>query len=235
MLEQSGNPRWPNPGLCVIGSWLHLAPEGVLISLLLGALAAALFWVRLGWLGWPLLVVAIVVASFFRDPARIAPDRAGVVISAADGKVTEICQCAPPGSAELIQWRLSVFMSPLNVHVNRAPIAGEVTAVEHTPGEFLAAFRDQASERNERNAIGLRDLSGRSYTVVQIAGYLARRIVCRLRMHDKITQGQRLGLIMFGSRVDHFFPLEYRLAVAHGDRVKAGVSILGQLDPEPAK
>jgi phosphatidylserine decarboxylase len=126
-------------------------------------------------------------------------------------------------------------MSPLNVHVNRAPIAGEVTAVEHTPGRFLAAFRDQASEHNERNAIVLRDLNGRLYTVVQIAGYLARRIVCRLRMHDKIAQGQRLGLIMFGSRVDHFFALEYRLTVARGDRVRAGTSILGELDPEQPK
>jgi phosphatidylserine decarboxylase len=235
MLENSANPRWPNPALCVLGSWLRLAPEGVLISVLLASLAMALFFAGLSWLAWPLLVVAVGVASFFRDPARIAPDRAGVVVSAADGKITDICQGAPPGSAEMVQWRLSVFMSPLNVHVNRAPIAGEVTGVEHTAGEFLAAFRDQASERNERNAIVLRDLSGRSYTVVQIAGYLARRIVCRLRMHDKIAQGQRLGLIMFGSRVDHFFPLEYRLAVERGDRVKAGVSILGQLDSEQAQ
>lgn len=235
MPQDCGNPRWPNPALCLIGSLLHIAPEGVLISLLLALLAGAFFWLSLGWLAWPLLLLAVAVALFFRDPARIAPDRQGVVISAADGKVTDICQCASPASAELVQWRLSVFMSPFNVHVNRAPVAGEVTAVEHSPGEFLAAFRDQASERNERNAIVLRDLSGRSYTVVQIAGYLARRIVCRLRMHDKIAQGQRFGLIMFGSRVDHFFPLEYRPAVARGDRVKAGVSILGQLDPQEAK
>jgi phosphatidylserine decarboxylase len=229
MLEDSGNSRWPNPALCTIGRWLHIAPEGVAMSLIIAALALLVWLANLGLFALPLLVLAVGLASFFRDPARTAPDRAGVVTSGADGKVTDIAEASPPGAAGHLYRRVSVFMSPLNVHVNRAPIAGEVIAVEHTPGEFMAAFRDHASERNERNAIGIRDTKGRSYMMVQIAGYLARRIVCRLRMHDKIEQGQRVGLIMFGSRVDHFFPLEYCLTVARGDRVRAGVSVLGEL------
>ena len=233
-MEDCNNSRWPNPALCLIGKWLHIAPEGVVVSLIIAALALVLWLANLGWLALPLLVFALAVASFFRDPVRTAPDRAGVVTSSADGKITDIAEGSPPGADGQLCRRVSVFMSPLNVHVNRAPIAGEVIAVDHTPGEFMAAFRDHASERNERNAIVIRDPEGRPYVMVQIAGYLARRIVCRLRRHDKIQQGQRVGLIMFGSRVDHFFPLEYCLTVARGDRVRAGSSVLGELRrPEP--
>ena len=126
--------------------------------------------------------------------------------------------------------RVSVFMSPLNVHVNRAPIGGEVTMVEHTAGEFRAAFRDDASEHNERNLIAMTDASGRTFGMMQVAGYLARRIVCRLRARDRIQVGQRIGLIMFGSRVDHFFPSDYRVTVSMGQRVRAGESIIGAIE-----
>jgi len=121
-------------------------------------------------------------------------------------------------------------MSPLNVHVNRAPVAGEVTRVQHTAGEFRAAFRDEASEHNERNLIVFKDLNARAFGMMQVAGYLARRIVCKLRVHDRIESGQRIGLIMFGSRVDHFIPAEFRVTVAVGDRVRAGLSVLAELD-----
>jgi phosphatidylserine decarboxylase len=120
-------------------------------------------------------------------------------------------------------------MSPLNVHVNRAPAAGEVIAVAHTPGAFRAAFRDDANEHNERNLITFADAADRRYAIMQIAGYLARRIVCRIRPHDTVARGQRLGLIMFGSRVDHFMPLAYRVTVRTGDRVSAGESVIGEL------
>jgi phosphatidylserine decarboxylase len=115
--------------------------------------------------------------------------------------------------------------------VNRAPVGGEVTIVEHTAGEFRAAFRDDASEHNERNLIAMTDASGRTFGMVQVAGYLARRIVCRLRARDRIQAGQRIGLIMFGSRVDHFFPSEYRVTVSMGQRVRAGESIIGAIEP----
>jgi phosphatidylserine decarboxylase len=121
-------------------------------------------------------------------------------------------------------------MSPLNVHINRAPVAGEVTLVEHTPGQFRAAFRDEASQHNERNLIVFKGLGDRPTALMQVAGYLARRIVCNLRVHDRIESGQRIGLIMFGSRVDHFIPTEFGLTVGLGDRVRAGQSVLAQLN-----
>jgi len=121
-------------------------------------------------------------------------------------------------------------MSPLNVHVNRAPVAGEVTRVDHTPGQFRAAFRDEASLLNERNLIVFKGLDGRPTAVLQVAGYLARRIVCNLRVHDRIESGQRIGMIMFGSRVDHFIPTEFALTVEVGDRVRAGQSVLAELN-----
>jgi len=115
------------------------------------------------------------------------------------------------------------------VHVNRAPVGGEVTAIKHTRGEFRAAFRDYASERNERNLIVFADKRGRQHAMVQIAGYLARRIVCRVHTLQPVMIGQRVGIIMFGSRVDHFLPLEYRATVRVGDHVKAGESVIGEL------
>jgi phosphatidylserine decarboxylase len=119
-------------------------------------------------------------------------------------------------------------MSPLNVHVNRAPVSGEIASVEHTAGEFRAAFRDDASEHNERNVIVIADASGRRHAMVQIAGYLARRIVCRVHPNERVNRGERVGLIMFGSRVDHFFPLDYQVRVSLGDRVRAGETVLGE-------
>ena len=150
------------------------------------------------------------------------------MLSGADGKVTDIGQGAPSGIEGNFR-RVSVFMSPLNVHVNRAPVSGEVVSVNHISGEFRAAFSDYASEHNERNLIALDDASGARHAMVQVAGYLARRIVCRLRKRDKIQAGQRIGLIMFGSRVDHFMPLQYRVVVSVGDRVRAGESVIGEL------
>ena len=166
---------------------------------------------------------------FFRDPERAQKNHEGAVISGADGKVTDIGEgCLPGGSHEERYRRVSVFMSPFDVHVNRAPISGEVISVEHTAGKFRPAFRDEASEHNERNLIVLSDAAGRRHAMVQVAGYLARRIVCRLRPADLIERGERVGMIMFGSRVDHFMPLDYRIAVEIGDRVRAGESIIGE-------
>jgi phosphatidylserine decarboxylase len=120
-------------------------------------------------------------------------------------------------------------MSPLDVHVNRAPVGGEVLAVTHTPGEFRAAYRDVASQHNERNLVVIRDAADRRHAFVQVAGYLARRIVCRVHPQDHVFAGARIGLIMFGSRCDHFLPMDYRLTVAIGDRVRAGETVIGEL------
>jgi phosphatidylserine decarboxylase len=141
----------------------------------------------------------------------------------------EVSEAAiPEGSGEQFH-RVSVFMSPLDVHVNRAPVTGRVVAVTHRAGEFRAAFRDDASEHNERNLILIEDGAGRRYAMIQVAGYLARRIVCHKRPGDVLVRGQRIGMIMFGSRVDHFIPLSYHVTVALGARVQAGKSVIGTI------
>ena len=225
----SGRPA-PGAVLARIAGAIGIAAEGVALSLGLAVVGIILIALGLNSLGAILILVAIPVALFFRDPDRYPARTENVVISGADGKITDISDVSFPGSTGRLYHRVSVFMSPLNVHVNRAPVAGEVTMVEHTAGEFRAAFRDDASEHNERNLIAMTDASGRMFAVLQVAGYLARRIVCRLRARDRIQAGQRIGLIMFGSRVDHFFPSEYRVTVALGQRVRAGESIIGAIE-----
>jgi len=224
----------PHPGAIAarLGAAIGIAGEGVAMSLAaaLAGIVLALFGLHL--LGAIVILAAIAIAMFFRDPQRFPARTEGVVISGADGKVTNICEAEMPGAPGVKFRRVAVFMSPLNVHVNRAPVAGEVLRVEHTAGEFRAAFRDDASERNERNLMVFADAAGRHYGMMQVAGYLARRIICRLRIHDRIESGQRIGLIMFGSRVDHFFAPEFKVSVAIGDRVRAGESILAELELE---
>jgi phosphatidylserine decarboxylase len=217
--------------LARIASAIGIATEGVAMSLGLAIVGIVLILIGLKSIGAILVILAIPIALFFRDPDRYPPRTENVVISGADGKVTDISDVSFPGSPGTPCHRVSVFMSPLDVHVNRAPVGGEVTIVEHTAGEFRAAFRDDASEHNERNLIAMTDASGRTFGMMQVAGYLARRIVCRLRARDRIQAGQRIGLIMFGSRVDHFFPSEYRVTVSMGQRVRAGESIIGAIEP----
>lgn len=176
----------------------------------------------------PLLLIALAVGTFFRDPERHPKVSGDVVISAADGRVCEISEAPLPEVGGPPAQRVSVFMSPLDVHVNRAPVSGEVVRVKHTTGEFKAAFRDAASEHNERNAIVFRDHKNRAHAMVQIAGYLARRIICHVQSSDRVEQGERVGLIMFGSRVDHFIPLGYAVTVTVGERVRAGESVLAR-------
>lgn len=225
----SGRPV-PGAILARIAGAIGIATEGAALSLGLAVVGIILIALGLKSLGAILVLVAIPIALFFRDPDRYPARTENVVISGADGKITDISDVSFPGSTGRLCHRVSVFMSPLNVHVNRAPVGGEVTMVEHTAGEFRAAFRDDASEHNERNLIAMTDASGRMFAMLQVAGYLARRIVCRLRARDRIQAGQRIGLIMFGSRVDHFFPSEYRVTVSLGQRVRAGESIIGAIE-----
>jgi phosphatidylserine decarboxylase len=220
----------PNSLLTFVARGVHIAAEGVAISLAILIVGLVMLLFGLMIIGAAVIVFAFAIALFFRDPERFPLTTEGVIISGADGKITDIAEVAMPGDGARKYKRVSVFMSPLNVHVNRAPIGGEVIGVEHTAGEFRAAFSDQASEHNERNKILMRDSAGRVHAMVQVAGYLARRIVCRLRSNDKIQPGQRIGLIMFGSRVDHFVPPEYHVTVSLGQRVRAGRSVIGELE-----
>ncbi|HKV54131.1 MAG TPA: phosphatidylserine decarboxylase [Candidatus Binataceae bacterium] len=195
------------------------------------AIGLVLILARMPAAGLVVTAIGVAVGAFFRDPERKPPAQAmrGAVISGADGRVSGIDDAPlPNSSSERLYKRISVFMSPLDVHVNRAPISGEVVDVRHTKGEFRAAFRDSASEHNERNLIRIEDETRNECVMVQVAGYFARRIICRVRPHQRLERGQRVGLIMFGSRVDHFLPREYRVAVKPGDRVRAGETIIGE-------
>ncbi len=209
---------------------VRIAAEGVPLVAGAAVLAAVSFLLGFVWPGLLLAVLAAAIAAFFRDPQRFPERSEGVVLAGADGRVIELARAPLPNGGGEASTRASIFMSPLDVHVNRAPVGGEVTSVEHTPGEYGAAFRDHASERNERNLIAIHGADGHRHTMVQVAGYLARRIICRVRVHDRIESGQRVGLIMFGSRVDQYVPREYRVTVTTGERVRAGETVIAELE-----
>ena len=192
------------------------------------AIAAVGAW-ALGWtvLASTCLLLAGCVLMFFRDPHRQVPDGPDLLVSSADGKIVGIGPTdAEPG--ERPQIRVSIFLSIFDVHINRAPVAGQVRNVRYTRGAFLPAFNDKASERNEQNRIEFEDGS-RRLAMVQIAGLIARRIVCRASPGDWLQRGQRLGLIKFGSRVDLYLPETVELYVQVGDRVRGGSSVIGRL------
>lgn len=210
-------------------SRIGIAPEGVPIALLPGALGLGFIAGGLWATGIALIAISMALAAFFRDPQRHAIADTDAVVAGADGRICDINVAPIPSSGEPALYnRISVFMSPLDVHVNRAPVSGGVTALTHAKGEFRAAFRDAASEHNERNLIKIKDDSGHDHALIQVAGYLARRIVCDLRLYQRLERGQRVGLIMFGSRVDHFLPRNYRVAVRIGDHVRAGETVIGE-------
>jgi phosphatidylserine decarboxylase len=169
------------------------------------------------------------VSFFFRDPKRVVPEEPGVLVSPADGKVIEVCLSQPSDMTNEKVFKISIFMSVFNVHVNRMPEEGRVTNVAYHPGKFFSANLDKASKNNERNAVSLDIGGGRQLTVVQVAGLIARRIVCRVREGDRIGRGQRFGLICFGSRLEVYLPQEAVPAVSEGDKVLAGSSVLGHL------
>jgi phosphatidylserine decarboxylase len=209
------------------GRTLPIASEGWGFILAPLALALALFPVGGVALAGPCVLLAAFMAFFFRDPERTPPSLGGAILAPADGKVVDARAAVDDAFVGPAQ-AVSIFLSPLDVHVNRAPLAGLVVEVEHRPGAKTAAFRVAASERNERTSIAIQGEAGR-VVVRQIAGVLARRIVCRVRPGDKLAAGQRFGMIRFGSRADVIMPAAVQLRVRVGDRVRAGESVLGVL------
>ena len=172
-------------------------------------------------------VLAALVVWFYRDPDRTAPEGDGLFVSPADGRVVEISEAEHPFTGPSV--KVGIFMNVLSVHVNRAPCMGRVDYLEYVPGRKIAAFAPKASEVNERNLVGLSTPYG-PVLMVQIAGLLARRIVCRLRRGEVLEAGQRYGMIRLGSRVDIYLPKDVRLLVKYGDKVYAGISSLGVMD-----
>lgn len=195
--------------------------------ILVPAALAGLFG-AFGWWGAAaaFAVLAPACAGFFRDPDRVPPEAHGALLAPADGRVTEICEVTDSYVGEAV--RLSIFLSPLDVHVNRSPVAALVTGVEYRPGQFLAAYRSRAGEANARCTLALQG-EGARVTVRQVAGALARRIVCRVQPGDKLGAGERFGMICFGSRTDLTVPRGTVLRVRPGDRVRGGESVMGLL------
>jgi phosphatidylserine decarboxylase len=175
------------------------------------------------------LAVTLFVCFFFRDPERVIPDEERVVVSPADGKVLEarVVREDDFGAGKIL--KISIFMSVFNVHVNRIPFSGKVADVIYYPGKFFSANLDKASRDNERNAVSLEIDRGRKLIVVQVAGLIARRIICKVRNGDRLSRGERFGMICFGSRLDVYLPPDTVPAVSVGDKVLAGTSVLGRL------
>ncbi len=189
------------------------------IVALLGLYVTALFF----------LAVTLFVCFFFRDPERVTPDKEGAVVSPADGKVVDIRVLQENDFAAEKMLKISIFMSIFNVHVNRIPDNGRVSNVIYCPGKFFPANLDKASKDNERNAVSLEISRGRKLIVVQVAGVIARRIICKIGEGDRLRRGERFGMICFGSRLDVYLPPDTVPAVSVGDKVLAGTSILGCL------
>jgi len=205
-------------------------PEGYKFVAAFAVAALILWWI---WapLGWLALLATIWCAYFFRDPARVTPQGADLVIAPADGLVSSAGFAAPPpelglGMAPL--QRVSIFMSVFDCHVNRAPVAGRVERIAYHPGLFLNADLDKASEDNERNSLVIGTPSG-PFGVVQIAGLVARRIVCFTAEGSRLAAGERFGLIRFGSRVDVYLPAGAQILVGVNSRAVAGETVIAQM------
>ena len=200
------------------------------IAAAVGGNALLILW--LGWWGLLASPIALWVTAFFRDPERHAPAGEGLIVSPADGVLLPVTQAIPPPELGFLaqpRTRLSVFMNVFDIHVNRVPGSGIVEGLAYRPGKFFNASFDKASEYNERMAIRLRLLGGQELIVVQIAGLVARRIVCALSSGQQVSRGERFGLIRFGSRVDVYLPDSAQVRVQQGQRVRAGETILAAL------
>jgi phosphatidylserine decarboxylase len=226
--------------MTMLGTFLKpMHPEGWKFVAIFAAVTVLMFllWEPLGWLGVGLTVWCY---YFFRDPKRAVPVNAGLLVSPADGVVSLIERAMPPaelglGPEPLV--RVSVFMSVFNCHVNRAPIEGRIAAVAYRPGKFFNASLDKASEENERNALAIELPDGRKIAVVQIAGLVARRIMCWKKPGDMVRTGERFGLIRFGSRLDVYLPEGVHPQVALGQTMCAGetvIAFIGQDAPARA-
>ena len=187
-----------------------------------------------GWLGWTIAVMAgglltLFVAWFFRNPHRVIPQGSNVVVAPGDGKVIAIEEEFEPRYLKDKSIRVTIFLNVFDVHINRMPCEGIVEDVQYHPGLFLVASKPEATIKNEQNALMIKSVTGAKVLCVQVAGLIARRIVCWILPMEKAVRGERFGLIRFGSRMDTFLPAGTRIKVAVGERVKGGETIVGEL------
>ncbi|HEY1807995.1 MAG TPA: phosphatidylserine decarboxylase family protein [Acidobacteriaceae bacterium] len=195
------------------------------MALIVVAVAVGLFTGTWGWSVLPLLLAAFFL-WFFRDPKRTIPQEPGLVVSPADGKVTEVARVSTPGGGAV---RISIFLSVFDVHVNRSPVAGVLREVRYRKGEYLNAMNPASAERNEQNLARMECQDGTEVSFIQIAGLLARRIVFNKRVGDVLARGERVGLIKFGSRTDILLPNTAEPLVKPGDRVRGGSSVIARM------
>ena len=205
---------------------MKIAREGYPLILAAAALTVLAFVLGGNPAGVVLLVVTLGVTAFFRDPDRIIPAGEGLIVSPADGRVVSVVSLKPDSATTTT--RISIFLSPLDVHINRIPVTGKVEEVTYQRGKFMAAYKDEASSRNEQNTVKLADDRGRRLQVAQVAGVVARRIVSRVYAGQQVQRGERFGLRMFGSRTDTYLPGDCKIEVAEGQRVKGGETILAR-------
>lgn len=204
-----------------------LAPEGYPFIIFFSVLTIISFFITGGtWVALLPFILTLFMLYFFRDPERIAPEGDNIFVSPADGKVILIKNVREDQHLKSDAIEVSIFMSPLNVHVNRAPCDGVVESVVHTSGKFLSAFKHEASLQNENIAMLLNTKHGK-VLVRQVAGFVARRAVCRVKPGDTLKKGQRYGIIKFSSRLDVYLPKDADIKVKLGDKVKAGETIIG--------
>jgi phosphatidylserine decarboxylase len=210
--------NYPHPIIAREG-WPFIA---IALVLALGATVWCSVW------SIPVWIIALFVLQFFRDPPREIPQDAGAVLSPCDGRVIKVERTQDPyGQREAIL--ISVFMNVFNVHSNRSPVDGKIEQVQYFPGKFVNADLDKASSENERNAVVIKTNEGQTVTFVQVAGLIARRILCYVKAGDLLSRGQRYGFIRFGSRVDVYLPLDASVKVSIGDKVSATTTILAIL------
>ena len=208
----------------------HPAGRPFIIGGAVAVVAGAVFAPWLVWLGAAFMLFCL---YFFRDPERVAPDREGVLVAPADGRVVSVVMAVPPSELEMgsgPRWRVAIFLSVLDVHVNRVPIDGTVTRIAYRHGKFLNASVDKASTDNERNALAIRLADGREIAVVQIAGLIARRILCDVREGDAVRTGARFGIIRFGSRTDLYLPEGVLPLVCEGQLMIGGETVIAELE-----
>ena len=200
---------------------------------IIGGVVAIVLGLAIGaWLAWLGLFFCLFCLYFFRDPERVPPARPGAVLAAADGRVVLVGPAVPPaelGLGSAPRPRIAIFLSVLDVHVNRVPVDGTVTRIAYRHGKFLNASLDKASDDNERNALAIRLPDGREMAVVQIAGLIARRILCDARQGDAVHAGDRFGIIRFGSRTDIYLPEGVEPLVSVGQIMIGGETVVAQL------
>ncbi len=205
-----------------------MAKEGIPFILATLILVVLGYWVN-PFIAIPFFLLFLFVIYFFRDPKPVSPEGEQLLLSPADGKIVEVKEIEDARFFDGPARKVAIFMSPMDVHVNRAPVDGIVEKVEYKPGKYMMAWDEKASDANERNAVFMQCDAGFKITFVQIAGFLARRIICDVKRGSVLKKGQRFGIIRFGSRVDLYLPLALEVQVNVGDRVKVGHSIIAQI------